>query len=44
MEVGMAMELISTVRQLRMKSQTINEASRLPKTRCSSSDSTEALM
>ena len=40
----MAMELISTVRQLRMNSKTISEASRLPSTRCSSSDFTELLM
>ena len=40
----MAMELISTVRQSRMNSQTMSEASRLPRTRCSSSASTEFLM
>ena len=37
-------ELISTVRQLRMNSHTIMEASRLPSTRCSSSDLTELRM
>ena len=30
MDVGMAIELISTIRQSRMKSQTMNEASKLP--------------
>ena len=44
MEVGIAMELISTMRQSRMKSQTMMEASRLPRTRCSSSAATDALM
>ena len=43
-EVGMAMELIRTVRQSRMKSQTMSDASKLPSTRCSSSDCTEFLM
>ena len=44
MEVGIAIELISTMRQSRMNSQTMNEASRLPSTRCSSSAATDALM
>ena len=43
-EVGMAMELISTVRKSRMNSHTMNDASRLPRTKCSSSAFTEFLM
>ena len=40
-DVGIAMELISTMRQSRMKSQTIRDASKLPRIRCSSSAATE---
>ena len=43
-EVGIAIELMSTLRQSRMNSQTMKDASRLPSTRCSSSDFTEFLM
>ena len=43
-DVGMAMKLIRTVRQSRMKKNTIIDASRLPRTRCSSSEATEFLM
>ena len=43
-EVGIAIELISTIRQSRMNSQTMNEASRLPSSRCSSRAATDALM
>ena len=43
-EVGIATAAISTERTLRMKSITTRLASRLPKSRCSSSDFTEALM
>ncbi len=43
-EVGMASEAISTVRQSRMNSHTMMEANRLPSTRCSSSALTEFLM
>ena len=44
MDVGIATELISTMRQSRMNSHTMNDASKLPRTRCSSSAATEALM
>ena len=44
MEVGMAREAISTERRSRMKSITTRLARMLPKSRCSSSDSMEALM
>ena len=40
-DVGIAIELIRTMRQSRMKSQTMNEASKLPSTRCSSSAATD---
>ena len=43
-EVGMAREAMTTERALRMKRNTIREASTLPKRRCSSSDAMEALM
>ena len=42
MEVGMAMEAISTARQLRMKRNTTMLANKLPSSRCSSRASTEA--
>ena len=44
MEVGMAREAMSTERTLRMKRNTTSEASTLPKNRCSSRESMEALM
>ncbi len=44
MEVGIAMELMSTVRQSRMKMKTMTLASRLPISRCSSSAATEFLI
>ena len=44
MEVGMASEAITTERTLRMKRNTTSEASRLPKSRCSSSEAMDALM
>jgi hypothetical protein len=43
-EVGMARDAMMTERTLRMKRNTIREASTLPKKRCSSSDAMEALM
>ena len=43
-DVGIAIELIRTLRQSRMKSQTMSDASKLPITRCSSSECTEFLM
>ena len=43
-DAGIASAEISTARMLRMKNTTISEARRLPQNRCSSSDSTEALM
>ena len=43
-EVGIAIELINTVRQSRMKIQMMSEASKLPSTRCSSSAATEERM
>ena len=43
-EVGMATEAITTERQLRMKSSTTRLARMLPNSRCSCSDSIEALM
>src|SRR2546425_2370409 len=44
MEVGMARAAINTARQLRMNSSTTRLARKLPRTRCSSSECTEALM
>ena len=44
MEVGMASAAINTARQLRMNSSTTRLARKLPRTRCSSSECTEALM
>ena len=44
MEVGMASDEISTVRQSRKNMNTTTEASREPMMRCSSSASTEARM
>jgi hypothetical protein len=41
-EAGMASAAMITARMLRMKNITTMAAKRLPKTRCSSSDSTEA--
>jgi len=43
-EVGMAMELISTVRRSRMNNHTMKDASRLPRIRCSSRALTELRM
>src|SRR5437870_10001005 len=44
MEVGMARAAINTARQLRITSSTTKLARKLPRTRCSSSECTEALM
>ena len=41
-DAGMASAAMTTARRLRMKNITTIAAKRLPKTRCSSSDSTEA--
>ena len=43
-DVGIAMDAISTVRQSRMKRKTMTDASRLPMIRCSSRACTEFLM
>ena len=43
-EVGMASDAIRTERRLRMNRNTTRLASRLPKSRCSSSEAIEALM
>jgi hypothetical protein len=43
-DAGIATAAISTARQLRMKIQTMKLARMLPRTKCSSSECTEALM